>query len=280
MKKQQYLLAGSGLILLLVMFFFGRTIPNKKASAPAAAQESAKALDVQSELLSAKQKLTASQQEYVQQMENAVVRGNVKEQQVKVYRQLADFYRDSAHALLPYAHYTAEAAKLENSEKSLTFAAHFLLDGVRAQEDPALKKWMAVSAKELFEKALVLDPSNDSLKVGLGSCYIFGNISETPMEGIQIIREVEQRDPKNMYAQLMLGIGGMISGQYDKAIERLTTVAQAQPSNPEVVVMLAEAYERKGDKANAVKWYEEGKKLITNRDILLEIDHRITELKK
>jgi cytochrome c-type biogenesis protein CcmH/NrfG len=139
---------------------------------------------------------------------------------------------------------------------------------------------MAVSAKELFEKALVLDPTNDSLKVGVGSCYIFGNISETPMEGIQIIREVEQRDPQNMYAQLMLGIGGMISGQYDKAIERLTTVAKAQPSNPEVIVMLAEAYERKGDKTNAVKWYEEGKKLITNRDILLEIDHRITELKK
>lgn len=273
-------MAGSGLVLLLVMFLFGRTVPDKKPVTSTPAQQAEKPLDIQSELLSAKQKLSPSQQEYVQSMENAVVRGNVKQQQINVFKQMADFYRDSAHALLPYAYYTAEAAKLENSEKSLTFAAHFFLDGVRAQEDPALKKWMAVSAKELFEKALVLAPNNDSLKVGLGSCYIFGNISETPMEGIQIIREVEQRDPKNMYAQLMLGIGGMISGQYDKAIQRLTNVAEAQPSNPEVVVMLAEAYERKGDKANAVKWYEEGKKLISNRDILLEIDHRITELKK
>lgn len=281
MKKQQYLLAASGLVLLMVMFFFGRTIPNKKATpATAGQQQQDKALDIQAELLSVKQKLPASQQEYVQQLESSVVRGNVKDQQIKAYRQLAEFYRDSAHALLPYSYYVAEAAKLENSEKSLTFAAHFFLDGVRGQEDPALKKWMALSAKELFEKALVLAPNNDSLKVGLGSCYIFGNISETPMEGISLIREVEQRDPNNMYAQMMLGIGGMISGQYDKAIQRFTAVAKAQPENPEAVVMLAEANERKGDKAEAIKWYEQAKKLITNRDILLEIDHRITELKK
>ena len=44
--------------------------------------------------------------------------------------------------------------------------------------------------------------------------------------------------------------------------------------------MLAESYERKGDKENAIKWYEEGKKIILNREILQEIDHRIEELRK
>ena len=65
---------------------------------------------------------------------------------------------------------------------------------------------MANESKQLFEKALVLDPGNDSLKVGLGSCYLFGNISETPMEGIMMIRDVAERDPSNMYAQYMLGV--------------------------------------------------------------------------
>lgn len=278
MKKEQLFLLAGATLLFCVVYFFGRTTPSKSNQVATVSADTS--YNIQKVLEASRSQLTVDQRSRLAQLENSVVRGNVREQKAEVFKQIAAFYRDTAHLLLPFAYYTGEAAKLENSEKSLTFAAHFLLDGVRAQEDPALKKWMAVSAKELFEKALVLDPSNDSLKVGLGSCYIFGNISETPMEGIQIIREVEQRDPKNMYAQLMLGIGGMISGQYDKAIERLTTVAQAQPSNPEVVVMLAEAYERKGDKANAVKWYEEGKKLITNRDILLEIDHRITELKK
>ena len=42
------------------------------------------------------------------QLETAVVRGDVKEQQIKVYHQLADFWKDSAHLLLPYAYYTAK----------------------------------------------------------------------------------------------------------------------------------------------------------------------------
>lgn len=266
------------------MFFFGRTVPNKKTTgkpaAAAAGQDSHSAFNIDSVLQASKLRLTSSQQEQVTKLEHSVVRGNVKEQQAQVYKQLANFYRDSAHALVPYAYYITESAKLENSEKSLTFAAHFLLDGVRSQEDHGLKDWLALQAKELFEKALVLNPKNDSSKVGLGSCYLFGHISETPMAGITMIREVAERDPNNMYAQMMLGVGGMISGQYDRAIERFLKVVQAQPGNPEAVVMLAEAYERKGDKANAIRWYDASKKIIGNEEILKEIDRRITDLKK
>lgn len=224
--------------------------------------------------------LTPTQRAHVEQLENTVVRGNVKEQKIEVYKQLAAFYRDSAHLLLPFAYYTGEAAKLENSEKSLTFAARFFLENARKQQDEGLKKWMARESKQLFEKALVLAPDNDSLKVGLGSCYIYGNITDNPMEGIMMIREVAQRDPSNMYAQYMLGVGGLISGQLDRAIERLTLVASKQPDNLEVQLMLAEAFERKGDHPNAVKWYESVRTHISNPEILQELDKRIQSLKK
>ena len=268
----------SGVFLLFFLYIFGRTIPATKKRNPSQ-HTSDKSANIQSILASSKQKLTNSQQEHLRSLENSIVRGDVKEQQIKVYHQLASFWKDSAHSLVPYAYYIGEAAKLENSEKSLTFAAQFYLEGLPGQTDPAQKKWMASEAKELFEKALTLNPNNDSLKVGLGSCYLFGNISETPMEGIRIIREVADRDPDNMYAQLMLGLGGILSGQLDKAIERLLVVAAKQPANIEVKLMLAEAYERKGDKRNAMKWYEDGKELIKDPDMLKEIDHRIKLLK-
>jgi cytochrome c-type biogenesis protein CcmH/NrfG len=164
---------------------------------------------------------------------------------------------------------------LENSQKSLTFAAQFFLEGIRRQDNPELQRWMATEAKELFEKGLEIDPKNDSLKVGLGSSILFGNLGEGPMEGIRIIREVAERDPENMYAQFTLGLGGMISGQFDKAIERLLKVVQHQPDNIEAILMLADAYEQHNDKANAVKWYTEGRKHIQNADLLKEIDERI-----
>ena len=278
MKKQQFILIGGGVLLFCLIYFFGRTIPPKNNSTKPVSQ--ATTIDVNTILSASKAQLTKEQQAYLSQLESSVVRGDTKNQQAAVYRQLASFWKDSAHLLLPYAYYTGQAAELENSEKSLTFAAHFFLESLRQQDDPGLKRWMGTEAKELFEKALVLNPGNDSLKIGLGSCYLFGNISENPMQGIQMIREVADRDPNNMYAQFTLGMGSMISGQIDKAIERLSTVIKAQPENLEVMVMLAEAYEQKGDKTNAIKWYEASKKLIDNADIISEIDKRINLLKK
>jgi lipopolysaccharide biosynthesis regulator YciM len=78
----------------------------------------------------------------------------------------------------------------------------------------------------------------------------------------------------------MLGVGGLISGQLDRAIERLSLVASKEPDNVEVKLMLAEAFERKGDKMNAVKWYESVKTHVNNPEIMQELDKRIQSLKK
>jgi len=275
LKKQQLILVGSGVVLLCLIYFFGKTIPPKKNPGAVAAATGAKEISFNTILEASKQQLSPAQQAFVAQLETAVVRGDVKEQQIKVYKQLADFWKDSAHLLIPYAYYSAQAAKLENSQKSLTFAAQFFFEGIRRQDNPELQRWMATEAKELFEKALQIAPDNDSLKIGLGSTILFGNLGEGPMEGIRKIREVADRDPENMYAQFMLGLGGMISGQYDKAIDRLLKVVQHQPENVEAMLMLAEAYERQKDKANAVKWYMESKKHINNADVVKEIEERI-----
>ena len=280
MKKQQIILVSGGAALLCILYFFGRTLPPKKISAEVKTEAKKSSFDIQTLLQASKNQLTTDQRAYLDGLENSVVRGNVKEQQAAVYKQMAAFYRDSAHLLLPFAYYTGESAKLENSEKSLTFAARFFLESFRRQENPDLKRWMADESRKLFEKALAINPNDDSLKVGLGSCYLFGDISDNPMQGITIIREVAERDPENMYAQFMLGAGGLLSGQLNKAIERLLTVASKQPDNVEAKLMLAEAYERKLDKVNAIKWYEAVKSHVNNAEIMREIDKRIDQLKK
>ncbi len=210
------------------------------------------------------------------------MRGDVKDQQLKAFRQLADFWKDSVRdGYLLYAYYSGESAKLENSEKSLTFAAQLFLQGLRGQDDPGLKSWMAKRAKELFEKALELNPGNDSSKVGLGASNIFGASAGSPqetMQGIQQILEVARRDSTNMYAQFMLGLGGIESGQFDKAVSRLTTVVRHEPRNIEARLLLAETKEQTGDKAGAVAEYEEVKKLIDNPDMIRQIDRSIQSL--
>ncbi len=268
---------------MVILFVFGKTVPAKNNDVkPAVADKTATAFNIKAALATAKNKLDPARQAYINSLESAVVRGDVKNQQIHIYHQLASFWKDSVPTFEPYVFYTAEASKLENSEKSLTFAARLFLDNLRGMGDPATKTWMAAQTRELFDKALKLNPSNDSAKIGIGSAYIFGSPAENPqelMQGIQKILEVARRDSTNMYAQLMLGIGGVVSGQFDKAIERLLKVVRFEPDNTEAILTLAEAYERKGDKLNAVKWYEASKKLVGNPEVVKEIDQRIQSLK-
>jgi len=286
MKRQQYWLAGVGLLLLLALYFFGQTVPpHKKPEASEGGTSGVplvKSIGLQDILQASQARLKPDQLSYVSRLQNSVVRGDVQAQQLHAYRQLAGFWKDSVQeGFLLYAYYSGEAAKLEKSEKSLTFAAQLFLQSLRGQDNPAVKSWMATNAKELFEKALELNPGNDSSKVGLGASYIFGSSAGNPMEvmqGIQRILEVARRDSTNMYAQFMLGLGGIESGQFDKAIERLTTVVQHQPANIEAILLLAEVHQQKGDKADAIKWYEAAKKQIGNPDMIREIDQRIQSL--
>ncbi len=231
-------------------------------------------------LQKAKARISPAQAQRLLQLEQSVIRGDIKEQQLHVFHQLARFWADSAHIFEPYAYYTGEAAKLENSEKSLTFAARLFLDNLMTEGQPAMQNWLATNAKVLFDRALVINPANDSSRIGLGACYIFGNISDNPMQGILPIREIVQKNPDNIYAQMVLGLGGKKSGQYDKAIERFALIAQKHPDNMEAIFNLAECYDLKGDKPNAIKWYETIKKMVTVPEAQKEIEKRITELKK
>jgi len=179
--------------------------------------------------------------------------------------------------------YVSKAAKLVNSEKNLTFAARQILDDLRNEGDLAIRTWKAEEAISLFEKAIALNPAKDSLKVELASCYIFGkgmagNPEET-MKGIQQLLQIVKNDSSNMEAQLALGIGGVISTQYDKAITRLQTVVEKEPMNLEALSWLADAYAAKGDKPNALKYYEVTKRLVNNPVYSKEVDERIKLLK-
>ena len=193
---------------------------------------------------------------------------------------MARFWKDSALVFEPYAWYTAEAARLENSEKNLTFAAQLFLENLQNDEIEQRRQWKALQAKELFERSLSINPDNDSAKVGLGASYLFGNISSNPMEGIAKIRQVVEKDSTNLYAQLTLVKGSLLSGQYDKAIVRLQTVIRLQPENIEAIFLLADLYERTGDKKNAIVWYQKSLRFIKLPEAKKEIEKRIEELGK
>lgn len=285
MKKQQLILLAGGLLIFICLFFFGKTVAKKDSSPKDVASKSAEAssFNIKKYIQEAKAKLTVSQLNYINSLENSISRGDVAVQQIKVYNQLASFWQDSLDQHELYNFYTSESAKLVNSEKNLTFAAQLMLADLRSESDPAKRGWKAEQAIELFERAIALNPNNINLQVGLGSCYVFGKgmagDPQETMKGIQQLLQVTRKDSMNMQAQLVLGIGGVISTQYDKAIDRLLNVLKFQPDNLEAISWLADAYAGKGDKPNALKWYEISKRMINNPAYTKEVNERIKLLK-
>jgi len=283
-KRPQRITLAVAIVLATFLYFFGRTVPEKRAGTSNQPEISDNIISFDSILSQAKKRLSSSQVARLNSLEHLVVRGDVKNQQLKVYHQLAHFWADTAQLFEPYAWYEAESARLENSEKTLTFAAHLFLQNLRGENDPALRTWKAVQAKDLFERSLKINPNNDSSIVGLGACYIFGAISATPMEGIMKVREVAAKDSTNVFAQEVLGHGSMISGQYDKAIAHFETVYRLSKENMdsrlEATLMLAEAFEKKADKSSAISWYQKSLGLVKNEEVKEEIEKRIDDLRK
>jgi tetratricopeptide (TPR) repeat protein len=280
--KKQLIFTGIAALLVLVLFYFGKTVPQKKTT-PTTAKKEVKQFNINSFIAEAKQKLTPPQLAYLNKLENAVSRGDVTTQQIQANTAIANFWKDSIKAFEPYVFYLSQASKLDNSEKNLTFAAQLILANLRSEQDEAKLNWETEEAIALFEQALKINPTNDDLKIGLGSCYIFGKgrtggPTET-MQGIQKVLEVVRRDSTNMKAQLVLGIGGAISGQYDKAIDRLLKVVTTQPQNLEAIDYLANTYAAKGDKKEAIKWFEVAKRLANDPHYTEDANERINELK-
>lgn len=282
MLKTKLIFTLIGLAIVILLFRFGSTVaPKSKTEKPAIS--AVKAFDIQQFIAEGKKHLTPSQVINLAKLENSVTRGDVNNQLVTANTELANFWKDSAKSFEPYVYYLSEAAKLDKSEKNLTFAAQLILHNLRSEQDEAKLNWQTEEAITLFEKAIELYPNNDDFKIGLGSCYIYGKSKtggpQETMKGIQQLLSVVRKDSNNMKAQMMLGIGGSVSGQYDKAIERLLKVVNAQPDNVEAVAFLADSYAAKGDKKEAIKWYLISKRLVNDPHYSQEVDERIKQLR-
>jgi tetratricopeptide (TPR) repeat protein len=172
--------------------------------------------------------------------------------------------------------YKSQSALLKNTSSELAKAGE-LCYSLAKFSSPKERPLLMQQAIECLEKSYALDSNTVSVKVALASCYVEG--SANPMKGIMMLRDIVHKDSSNFEAQVQLGLFAMQSGQYDKAIERFNTVLQKQPGNLEAIFNLAECYELKGDKAGAIKWYQQAKDLVKVPEAKTALDKRISELR-
>ena len=120
------------------------------------------------------------------------------------------------------------------------------------------------NAIAMFDKTLKLDAANETAKIKKGVCIVEMGIA--PMDGIKLLREVAEKNPKNIDAQLNLGFLSIRSNQYDKALERFENILKIDSNYSDAYIYTANVYEMTSDTAKAILNYE--KYITTSKDTI------------
>lgn len=277
MRPVHYITIIVSSVLVWVLFRWGNTAPPKEDSNISVATPSHAPAQINADSLIkvSKADLPNHAQETITALEHelSALKDSVK--MAPLFEKLADVWLEHKR-FLPVAYYHMIAARLENSEKKLNFAAQLFLDLARRADDAALQAWEGQMAISGFSRVLELNSDNDTAKVHLAECYI--GTGET-MQGVLLLREVTEKNPDNIPANLILGQQGIVSGQLDKAIARFETVLRQEPKNLEAILGMAEALKNKGDKTKAIALLEQAKELMNHPGFSKDIDEYIKSFK-
>ncbi|HRO41987.1 MAG TPA: tetratricopeptide repeat protein [Flavipsychrobacter sp.] len=280
MRPIHYITIAAAVALIAILYFGGNIVPPKKegANTPVASgntPHSVAPASFDSILSVARQQLPAHAAEEIKTIETQLAAIRDSSRMAVVFDTLAKVWQ--RHKQGPVAaYYYLLAAKLDNSEKKLTFAAQLFLDLARKANSESAQAWSGQMAIDGFNRVLSINPGNDTAKVLLAECYI--GTGQT-MDGVMMLREVTEKDPNNVPANLILGQQGIVSGQLDKAMARFETVLKQEPRNIEALLGLAEAYKNDGDKEKAINLLEQSKQVMNNPEFSKDIDAYIKSFK-
>ena len=142
----------------------------------------------------------------------------------------------------------------------------------------SLNNYLNAQAVTSYEKALEINPENTDAKIGLAVTYLETS-TENVMKGVLLLRDITDNDPGNITANLLLGRYGIVSGQFDKAVQRLEKVLSVDSTNAEAYLYLAEAYEGMGKKDQAIRMLEKCRELVKTPGFSDVITQYIEKLK-
>jgi predicted Zn-dependent protease len=271
-------------IVLLVGFLFSRDVkglvkPKDGAKQTAIAQQAAAnnmpTVTIEDVSVTAKMMVSASTAKEITTLEGVYQNANETEK-LTVAKQLAEKW-DDVEQSIPSAMYFELVTKNEPSLKNWLITGGRFLKAFDSTQDSLVQSAMLQKANLAFTNALKLDQNNNEAKTGLGITIVNG--MGAPMQGIAMLMEVVKNDPKNLRANMNLGMFAIKSGQFDKAITRFENIIATIKATPDAYFYLATAYENLGKNNEAIDAYLNSKKLAANPTLSTFIDKKVAELK-
>lgn len=168
-------------------------------------------------------------------------------QKPKVGLELMEAYRkvsryDSA------ARVAEELATLDPTEASLLRAGDQYYEAYGFAADAQKSAALGQKTRDLYQKALDKNPNLLAAKANMAMTYV---TTETPMQGISLLRQVLEQDPTNELALFNMGLLSMRSNQWSRAAERFRAILASHPENTKAQFYLAISLSELGKKEEA-----------------------------
>jgi tetratricopeptide (TPR) repeat protein len=157
----------------------------------------------------------------------------------------------------------AAKAAIVKSDSLYVVAGEHIFNSLDSISEENEAKYLFSKAREVFQKALEINPSNLSANNNLALVYI--DMDQDVMKGVSTLKKTLELDSNNIDAIRYLGYLSIKSQQYDLAIKRFKKLISLQPSNPDSYFQLSEIYMRMGDTEKGKQYLEVGKNLRENQ---------------
>lgn len=272
-KKPHILLLGIGGFLVVLLFLLPRTGEVVEKTKP---EPVAKAVSYTERYLGELDESSRSDWDAIQRRIEAE---NDPLEKINWYDSLSKFW-DARGAMIMSGDALTEVAELLQDKPSWFIAGDKYFEAFQA-DTTETRRTAIEKAIASYEKVRNLNPDDLEAATSLGVCYVEGSqvLGEPPMKGIQMLRDVLQKDPENINALVNLGYFAVKSGQYDKAIERFEDILRIQPDYVEAFLYLSDIYVRKGEVNKAIEQLEKYKKFVNDPEAMKQLDVYIEKLK-
>ncbi|MCB0515140.1 MAG: tetratricopeptide repeat protein [Chitinophagales bacterium] len=217
--------------------------------------------------------LPDSQKDSIRQLENTLSKTPKDPKTLANLSELWEKYQAPTAA----AYYANQLANLDTSQlENLKKAGDLSYQAFHLTKDSMLFAYYVDNSYHFFEKLTQLEPENLDNRINFAATLIEGRNEVMP--GIFALREVVQQEPNNIRANFLLGRLAIVSGQNDKAIERLRLVTSIDSLNSEAWYYLGDAYARMGEKDKSLAAFARCRKLINDPAFDAELDKYIQQI--
>ncbi len=130
-------------------------------------------------------------------------------------------------------------------------------------------------ARQAYEKVLDVQPDNLDVKHNVALTLVN---SSSPMQGIMMLRENLEQDPKHLQTLMSLGRMAIRTNQYENAVSRFEALLGYYPQHIEGNFFLGVCYYETGQLAKAKTHFNKVKELGANEQILTAVDEYLERI--